>query len=109
MRSSFEGGGLAQTRQMNILLYFLIRMAIQNFNAEEASEPNRTYIIKYSTYAVLPQNNFSRQIRAHITQNAFNINNLDTDERLGCGKMKEDGKNSWLARNRGGGKVGKVH
>ena len=43
----------------------------------------------------------------HITQNAFNINNLDTDERLGCGKMKEDGKNSWLARNRGGGKVGK--
>ena len=48
----------------------------------------------------------------HITQNAFKINNLDTDERLGCGKMKEDGKNSWLARNRGGGKVaraGKVH
>ena len=65
MRSSFEGGGLAQTRQMNILLYFLIRMAIQNFNAEEASEPKRTYIIKYSTYAVLPQNNFSYQIRAH--------------------------------------------
>ena len=28
MRSSFEGGGLAQTLQMNILLYFLIRMAI---------------------------------------------------------------------------------
>ena len=45
----------------------------------------------------------------HITQNAFKINNLDTAERLGCGKMKEDGKNSWLARNRGGGKVGKVH
>ena len=33
--------------------------------------------------------------------------NLDTAERLGCGKMKEDGKNSWLARNQGGGKVGK--
>ena len=34
--------------------------------------------------------------------------NLDTAERLGCGKMKEDRKNSWLARNRGGGNVGKV-
>ena len=51
----------------------------------------------------------------HITQNAFKINNLDTDERLGCREMREDGKNSWLARNRGGGKVarwaraGKVH
>ena len=44
----------------------------------------------------------------HITQNAFKINNLDTDERLGCRKMREDGKNSWLARNRGGGNVGKV-
>ena len=32
---------------------------------------------------------------------------LDTAERLGCEKMKEDGKNSWLARNRGGGKVGR--
>ena len=41
----------------------------------------------------------------HITQNAFKINNLDTDERLGCREMREDGKNSWLARNRGGGKV----
>ena len=34
--------------------------------------------------------------------------NLDAAERLGCGKMKEDRKNLWLARNREGGKVGNV-